>query len=45
MSEPRLEDDIAACIWSECDDCSIEHDPSSDCVYDNEPDRMWGDED
>jgi hypothetical protein len=45
MSEPRLEDDVAYYGAEMCPDCEYRHSADEECVTDDEPDRMWGDED
>ena len=43
--EPRLEDDIAFYGGNICLECEQHHSEGEECVYNDEPDRMWGDED
>ena len=45
MSEPRLEDDVAYYGAEMCPDCEYRHNADEECVTNDEPDRMWGDED
>jgi hypothetical protein len=46
MSEPIwLDGDPVALGTAICDECDSNHDSDDDCVVDDEPDRMWGDDD
>ena len=45
MSEPMwLDGDPVALGTAICDMCDYSHDSDDDCVVDDEPDRMWGDD-
>ena len=44
MTEPRVDDDVALGIYPICDNCDERHGDYEGCS-DDEPDRMWGDDD
>jgi hypothetical protein len=43
MSEPQLEDDVAAGIDPRCNECDDRHAPDYSCIISTDSDQAWYD--